>query len=143
MLYRLGVGTTKVFLQRGYNVVAKLFEGNQPGPVHGVDVDDQGNETAVEQRMYQVIRRTGRDVDRQQVAVPCNRQTIERDLGGSLSRAYRTALSLLGDEARAEALVIEAIGSLESEDLTSDALRNAVVKRLVHEQMRQPQMNSN
>jgi thiol-disulfide isomerase/thioredoxin len=33
-----------------------LIDGKPPGSAHGVDVDDQGNGTATEQRMYQLIR---------------------------------------------------------------------------------------
>ena len=33
-----------------------LIDGQPPGAGHGVDVDDQGNGTVVEQRMYQLIR---------------------------------------------------------------------------------------
>jgi thiol-disulfide isomerase/thioredoxin len=33
-----------------------LIDGQAPGAAHGVDVDDQGNGTVVEQRMYQLIR---------------------------------------------------------------------------------------
>jgi thiol-disulfide isomerase/thioredoxin len=33
-----------------------LMDGHPPGNAHGVDVDEQGNGTAIEQRMYQLIR---------------------------------------------------------------------------------------
>jgi hypothetical protein len=33
-----------------------LIDRKPPGPARGVDVDDQGNGTATEQRMYQLIR---------------------------------------------------------------------------------------
>lgn len=33
-----------------------LMDGHPPGNSHGVDVDEQGNGTAIEQRMYQLIR---------------------------------------------------------------------------------------
>lgn len=36
-----------------------------PGPAHGVDVDDGGNGTVAEQRLYQLIRQPGPIVDRQ------------------------------------------------------------------------------
>jgi thiol-disulfide isomerase/thioredoxin len=39
--------------------------GEPPGPAHGVDVDDQGNGTLIEPRMYQLIRQTKPIVDRQ------------------------------------------------------------------------------
>jgi thiol-disulfide isomerase/thioredoxin len=33
-----------------------LMDGHPPGKAHGADVDEQGNGTAIEQRMYQLIR---------------------------------------------------------------------------------------
>jgi thiol-disulfide isomerase/thioredoxin len=42
-----------------------LIDGQPPGAAHGVDVDDQGNGTANEQRMYQLIRQPKPIVDRQ------------------------------------------------------------------------------
>jgi thiol-disulfide isomerase/thioredoxin len=33
-----------------------LIDGQAPGAAHGIDVDDQGNGTATQQRMYQLIR---------------------------------------------------------------------------------------
>jgi hypothetical protein len=42
-----------------------LVDGRPPGAAHGVDVDDQGNGTVVEQRMYQLIRQPKPIVDRQ------------------------------------------------------------------------------
>lgn len=41
-----------------------LIDGHPPGDAHGVDVDEQGNGTAVEQRMYQLIRQPAPIVDR-------------------------------------------------------------------------------
>jgi hypothetical protein len=35
-----------------------LVDGQPPGPAHGLDVDDQGNGTVSEQRMYQLIRQS-------------------------------------------------------------------------------------
>lgn len=35
-----------------------LIDGRQPGAAHGVDVDDQGNGRATEQRLYQLIRQS-------------------------------------------------------------------------------------
>ncbi len=35
-----------------------LINGHAPGAAHGVDVDDQGNGTITEQRMYQLIRQS-------------------------------------------------------------------------------------
>ena len=46
-----------------------------------------------------------------------------------------TALELVGDARRAEALVIEAIESLNPENVAGEALRDAVVEVLVRAQM--------
>ena len=42
-----------------------LIDGQPPGAAHGVDVDEQGNGTVVEQRLYQLIRQPSPIVDRQ------------------------------------------------------------------------------
>jgi len=42
-----------------------LIDGKPPGPAHGVDVDEQGNGTVTEQRLYQLIRQPEPIVDRQ------------------------------------------------------------------------------
>jgi len=42
-----------------------LIDGRPPGAAHGVDVDDQGNGTVTEQRMYQLIRQPKPIDDRQ------------------------------------------------------------------------------
>lgn len=42
-----------------------LLDGQPPGAAHGVDVDDQGNGTVTEPRMYQLIRQPKPIVDRQ------------------------------------------------------------------------------
>ena len=42
-----------------------LIDGQPPGAAHGIDVDDQGNGTVIEQRMYQLIRQPKPIVDRQ------------------------------------------------------------------------------
>ena len=42
-----------------------LIDGQAPGPAHGVDVDDRGNGTVVEPRLYQLIRQPNPIVDRQ------------------------------------------------------------------------------
>jgi hypothetical protein len=42
-----------------------LIDGQPPGRAHGVDVDEQGNGTIAEPRMYQLIRQQGRVGDRQ------------------------------------------------------------------------------
>ena len=42
-----------------------FIDGKPPGPAHGVDVDDQGNGTVAEQRMYQLIRQAKPIADRQ------------------------------------------------------------------------------
>ena len=42
-----------------------LLDGQPPGAAHGVDVDEQGNGTVGDQRMYQLIRQPKPIVDRQ------------------------------------------------------------------------------
>jgi thiol-disulfide isomerase/thioredoxin len=42
-----------------------LIDGNPPGAAHGVDVDEQGNGTVTEQRLYQLIRQPKPIADRQ------------------------------------------------------------------------------
>jgi hypothetical protein len=42
-----------------------LIDGAPPGPAHGVDVDEQGNGTITQQRMYQLIRQPKPITDRQ------------------------------------------------------------------------------
>jgi Thioredoxin like C-terminal domain len=42
-----------------------LIDGQPPGAAHGIDVDDQGNGTVTEQRLYQLIRQPKPITDRQ------------------------------------------------------------------------------
>jgi hypothetical protein len=42
-----------------------LIDGQPPGAAHGVDIDDQGNGTVMEPRMYQLIRQQDPIIDRQ------------------------------------------------------------------------------
>jgi hypothetical protein len=42
-----------------------LIDGREPGAAHGVDVDEQGNGTVTEQRLYQLIRQQKPIADRQ------------------------------------------------------------------------------
>ena len=42
-----------------------LLDGQPPGPAHGVDVDELGNGTVTEQRLYQLIRQPKPIADRQ------------------------------------------------------------------------------
>jgi hypothetical protein len=42
-----------------------LIDGKPPGSAHGIDVDDQGNGTVTEQRLYQLIRQSKPIADRQ------------------------------------------------------------------------------
>ena len=42
-----------------------LIDGRPPDAAHGIDVDEQGNGTVTEQRMYQLIRQSGPIADRQ------------------------------------------------------------------------------
>ena len=41
-----------------------LIDGRPPGAAHGTDVDEQGNGTVSEQRLYQLIRQQGPIADR-------------------------------------------------------------------------------
>ena len=41
-----------------------LIDGQPPGAAHGADVDDQGNGTVREPRLYQLIRQPGPITDR-------------------------------------------------------------------------------
>jgi hypothetical protein len=41
------------------------IDGRPPGAAHGSDVDDQGNGTVSDQRLYQLIRQPGHIADRQ------------------------------------------------------------------------------
>jgi thiol-disulfide isomerase/thioredoxin len=41
-----------------------LLDGQPPGAAHGTDVDDQGNGTVAQQRLYQLIRQPGPVTDR-------------------------------------------------------------------------------
>jgi thiol-disulfide isomerase/thioredoxin len=51
---------------RGTPVRFRLrIDGQPPGAAHGTDVDDQGNGTVVEQRLYQLIRQSNPIADRQ------------------------------------------------------------------------------
>ena len=63
---------------------------------------------------------------------------VERDVMSALSRSYFTALTLLGDANEAEELVIEAVESLNPDDVTSNSIRAAVVAHLVRAQIGQP-----
>jgi hypothetical protein len=60
---------------------------------------------------------------------------IDQHLAVSLSRSYYTALRVIGDTERAVALVVEAIESLDPENVTGETLRDAVVDVLVRAQM--------
>jgi len=42
-----------------------LIDGQRPGTAHGIDVDDEGNGRATEQRLYQLIRQPKPILDRQ------------------------------------------------------------------------------
>jgi hypothetical protein len=41
-----------------------LIDGKPPGAAHGVDIDEQGNGTVTEQRLYQLVRQPKPIVDR-------------------------------------------------------------------------------
>jgi thiol-disulfide isomerase/thioredoxin len=50
---------------QGTSVRFRVFiDGQPPGAAHGVDVDEQGNATATEQRLHQLIRQPGPITDR-------------------------------------------------------------------------------
>jgi thiol-disulfide isomerase/thioredoxin len=42
-----------------------LIDGHSPGPASGADIDEQGNGTVNEPRMYQLIRQSGKIADRE------------------------------------------------------------------------------
>ena len=42
-----------------------LLDGQPPAAAHGIDVDEQGNGTVAEPRLYQLIRQPGPVADRQ------------------------------------------------------------------------------
>jgi hypothetical protein len=69
------------------------------------------------------------------VNVQSNLRISDACLVASVARSYYTALKLIGDAQRAEALVMEAIESLNPENVTGEALRYAVVEVLVRAQM--------
>jgi thiol-disulfide isomerase/thioredoxin len=51
---------------RGTSVRFRVFiDGQAPGAAHGIDVDEQGNGTVTEQRLYQLIRQPKPIADRQ------------------------------------------------------------------------------
>ena len=51
---------------RGNSVRFRVFiDGKPPGAAHGIDVDDQGNGTVAEQRLYQLVRQSKPIADRQ------------------------------------------------------------------------------
>ena len=52
---------------------------------------------------------------------------IDPRLAASLPRSYYTALNVIGDNVSAEALVMEAIESLDPENVTGETLRDGVV----------------
>lgn len=41
------------------------IDGEPPGTAHGIDVDDQGNGTVSQQRLYQLVRQPKAIADRQ------------------------------------------------------------------------------
>jgi thiol-disulfide isomerase/thioredoxin len=51
--------------RRGAVPFRVFIDGQPPGAGHGSDVDDQGNGTVTEQRLYQLIRQSGPIFDRQ------------------------------------------------------------------------------
>jgi hypothetical protein len=41
-----------------------LVDGDPPGDAHGLDVDQEGNGSVTQQRLYQLVREPGRIEDR-------------------------------------------------------------------------------
>ena len=72
---------------------------------------------------------------RETVNVQSNLRIGDVCLVASVARSYYTALELISDAQRAEALVVEAIESLDPETVTGETLRDAVVEVLVRAQM--------
>jgi hypothetical protein len=60
---------------------------------------------------------------------------VDPFLAASVSRSYCTARTLMGDTEKAEALILDAIKSLDPENVTGKTLRDAVVEVLVRAQM--------
>ena len=50
---------------RNVREIRVLIDGQPPGAAHGIDVDEQGDGTMTEQRLYQLIRQPRPIVDRQ------------------------------------------------------------------------------
>jgi hypothetical protein len=51
--------------ERGLSVPFRvLIDGEPPGAAHGTDVDERGNGTVAEQRLYQLIRQPKPNADR-------------------------------------------------------------------------------
>jgi hypothetical protein len=51
--------------ERGASIPFRVqVDGAPPGDAHGLDVDEQGNGTVVEQRLYQLVRELGSIADR-------------------------------------------------------------------------------
>ena len=51
--------------RRGAVPFRVMIDGQPPGASHGSDVDDQGNGSVTEQRLYQLVRQAGPIADRQ------------------------------------------------------------------------------
>jgi hypothetical protein len=60
---------------------------------------------------------------------------IDEELQESLCRAYGTALAVLANAAQAEALVLQAVNSIDAAHITSKDIRQVVVQRLVQTQV--------
>src|SRR6202051_611876 len=81
------------------------------------------------------IMRRRRSLGRINMSSQTYLRIIDPCLAASVSRSYYTALKLIGDTERAEALVVEGIESLDPENVTGETLRYAVVDVLVRAQM--------
>lgn len=69
------------------------------------------------------------------MTVQSNLQITGQDFTPTLSKSFLTALALLSDANAAEALVANAIQNVESECVTSESIRAAVINRLVQIQV--------
>jgi hypothetical protein len=68
-------------------------------------------------------------------AIQSNLDAAREHLVESLCRSYLTALRVLGDADQAEALVRQAIETLDPGDVKSNSLRNATIRLLVQKQI--------
>ena len=68
-----------------------LVDGEPPGDAHGLDVDEQGNGTLTQQRLYQLVRERGRSTtarSRSRSSPPASRPTASRSARAAPFGAY-------------------------------------------------------